>query len=150
MSGERPQAPRRPRPVEVSSSHARPAEPFQLADDVEDLPPEEVHEVPESEPPPTPLAQLRAEMRERFGAVHVAIHNSETRVRAEILQLRTDITGRVNTLDQRTLPQKVGGGALAVGKYSLYVTAAVAVLNALAKQWPWLADVAKALGSISL
>jgi hypothetical protein len=147
MSGERPQAPRRARPPEASSSHSRPTG---FASDVEDIPPDEVEEIPESEPPPTPLAALRREMLAGFGKVHAHIdhgrtadraylHEQITLVRRDAVQLREDLglTKRdiAETKDdvanvKKTLPQKA---AHVTGKAGNYLTLAVGALGLIAQ-----------------
>lgn len=145
MSGERPKPPRPVRVVdEQRESHMRPAEPFAPAVDVTL---EGLHRS---------VVALTLQQSQLVGTVEEHVASDERRsglIHEELALIRATLLGdhapRLAHVE-RTLPQRVGGGALAVGKYSIYVTAAVAVLNALAKQWPWLSDIARALGSISL
>jgi hypothetical protein len=146
---ERPQAPRRPRPVDISSSHSRPTEPFPRADDVEELNGDEVHEVPDSEPPPTPLKQLRDEMRDGFRALSDQVLTGRKLDREylhdQLNLVRRDVTvvhERLGIEVKRTLGAKVAGGTGATVKWGGYISLALIVLNMAAKKVPWLADVA--------
>lgn len=151
MSGEQ----KIPRPAaRLAASHVQPTQPFQ----VEDLPPDEVHEGPDSDPPvsmseipPTAaeerirtdlaagLSALRAEMRQGFLDVHTAMSTNTSLVRAEFVQLRKEL----GVVAARTLPQKVGSGVLKGSAGALIVTGGIAVLNMLANKWPELAAIAK-------
>ena len=67
MSGEQ----KIPRPATLlASSHTRPAEPFLPADDIEDVPPEEVREVHDTESPLAPLQQLRKDFLTAVAGLH--------------------------------------------------------------------------------
>lgn len=156
MSGEQ----KIPRPAaRLAASHVQPTQPFQ----VEDLPPDEVHEVPDSDPPvsmseipPTAaeerirtdlaagLSALRSEMRQGFLDVHTAMSANTTLVRAEFVQLRKEL----GVVAARTLPQKVGGGVVATGKWTLYVSGALLIVNAAAKRWPELQALADWLRTV--
>ena len=123
MSGEQRKP---PRPAEAVSSHMRPLSLEALNETVGSL----------------IMAQQGTTLAVQDLTTAVGKHDT----------LITDLLTRLTPVEQATksMGQKVGSGAIAGVKYTVYITAAVAILNALSKQWPFLADIAHALGSLGL
>lgn len=141
----------RPRSAEAASSHLRPAEPFPPATDVTL---EGVHRS---------VVALTVQQSKLIERVDAHIETDERRsglIHEELALLRADLGLRVTAVEQTQSSEqrsklqqaaaKAGTGAVGALKVSVCVAAAVGVLNALASKWPWLADVARALGAISL
>lgn len=95
------------------------------------------------------MTLLAEHVEEKMGAVHKDIALLREHVVRDLMPRVSDSERRVGEVEKSTA-SKVGGAALGGVKITVYVTAAIAVLGALAKQWPWLQAVADALKGLAL